>query len=386
MNPYPVRCALALLAAATLAGCATSAPNTAPAEGSPPPASGAQRLAGFCPDTIVLQDVWDPDANQAAEYSLIGPGYTIDADHKRVTGPLVAAGQDTGVKLEIRSGGAAIGFATVPAQMYLDKSITIGAVHTDLAIASSANQPVTAVVAPLTKSPLVLMWDPATHPDWHGIADIGRSGAKVVVAKDSFYAPLLVSKGLIKADQVDTGYTGAPARFVGDPSIAQQAYATSEPYIYQHEIPSWGKPVSYQLLADVGYSIYPEPLSVRTADLGPLSGCLRRLVPIVQQAEIDYLVNPGPTNRLLTEAVAKFNDGWTYSMAVADFAAATFKRLKLAANDTGGAVGGMDPARVQATINTFAPLLSSSGAAVKPGLTAADIATNQFLNPGIKLP
>jgi hypothetical protein len=125
---------------------------------------------------------------------------------------------------------------------------------------------------------------------------------------------------------------------------------------------------------------------VRTADLGPLSGCLRRLVPIVQQAEIDYLVNPGPTNRLLTEAVAKFNDGWTYSMAVADFAAATFKRLKLAANDTGGAVGGMDPARVQATINTFAPLLSSSGAAVKPGLTAADIATNQFLNPGIKLP
>jgi hypothetical protein len=33
-------------------------------------------------------------------------------------------------------------------------------------IATSANQPVTAVAATLVKSPQILMWDPANHPDW----------------------------------------------------------------------------------------------------------------------------------------------------------------------------------------------------------------------------
>jgi hypothetical protein len=41
--------------------------------------------------------------------------------------------------------------------------------------------------------------------------------------------------------------------------------------------------------------------------------------------------------------------------------------------------------RVQATIDTFAPILSRSGGNVRPGLAAADIATNQFLDPSIRL-
>ena len=115
--------------------------------------------------------------------------------------------------------------------MYLDRAITLGAVRTDLAIATSAKQPVTAVVAPTNKSPQILMWDPASHPDWHTIADIGASNAKVVVAKDAMWTPLLVAKGLVKPEQLDTGYTGAPARFIADPTIAQQGYATAEPYV-----------------------------------------------------------------------------------------------------------------------------------------------------------
>jgi hypothetical protein len=130
---------------------------------------------------------------------------------------------------------------------------------------------------------------------------------------------------------IDLGYTGNPARFVADPTIAQQAYGTDEPYIYQHEVKAWGKPIAYQLLADVGYNIYPDALSVRTGDIRPLAACLRRLVPIVQQAGLDYVRDPGPTNQLI------------------------------------------------------APLLAGTGASVKPGLTAADIATDQFLDPTIRL-
>jgi hypothetical protein len=229
------------------------------------------------------------------------------------------------------------------------------------------------------------MWDPASHPGWRGIADIGASNAKVLVSKDTTFPAMLVAKGLLKADQIDTGYTGAPARFITDPSIVQQGYATMEPYSYEREIRGWGKPVRYQLLSDVGYSIYPEALSVRSGDIGPMSACLHRLVPILQQSLRDYLANPGPTNQLVVDTVARYNDGWSYPLGTANYASANFTRLGIIANDSSGPLGGMDPARVRATIDTFAPILSRSGGNVRPGLTAADIATNEFLDPSIRL-
>ena len=50
-------------------------------------------------------------------------------------GPLFAGDEWTGVDVEIRSGGPAIGFQGVPAQMYTDKDILLGWVNTDEAIA-----------------------------------------------------------------------------------------------------------------------------------------------------------------------------------------------------------------------------------------------------------
>ncbi|WP_028925500.1 nitrate ABC transporter substrate-binding protein [Pseudonocardia acaciae] len=379
-----VAAALAALLCAAVAGC-SGAPEQ-PAQAAPrlPAATGAERLSYVCPATVVVQQAWEPEADHAATYQLVGPGYSIDAARKRISGPLVAGGKDTGVRIEIRPGGAAIGFGTVPAQMYLDRSITLGAVPTDLAISTSASQPVTAVVAPLAKSPMALMWDPATHPDWNTVDDIRRSGARVLMSQGNAATALLTGKGLIRPEQVDTGYTGSPVRFVTDPTIAQQAFATNEPFVYQHEVTAWRKPVRYQLIADVGFSVYPEALSVRTADLGPLSACLTRLVPLIQRAQLDYLANPGPTNKLIVDAVAAFNTGWTYSPGVADYAAATMTRLGVIANDTSGPLGGMDPTRVQATIETLAPTLARDGAGVRPGLKAGDIATTRFVNPGIR--
>jgi hypothetical protein len=385
-----IRPRVGLVSIAVALVIAAASCSTAPSEPSAvalPRATGPELLAGVCPDPVVIQSHWDPGAETGAEFHLLGSDPIIDANRKRVSGPLVINGHDTGVRLEVRAGGAAIGFASVPAQLYLDRSITLGSVRTDTAISTSKNFPTTAVISWLNKSPLALMWDPASHPDWHGIADIGASTAPVVVTKDnSNFAPLLVQRGLIKKSQLDFGYNGTPARFVANPTIAQQAYATGEPYIYQHEVKAWGKPLAYQLLSDVGYSIYPDALSVRTGDLGALAPCLRRLVPILQQAELHYLNNPGPTNELIAELATRYNDGWAYSLGVANYAIDTIKRLHLAANDSSGLFGGLDPARVQTTINTFAPLLAQSGAAVKPGLTAADLATNQFLDPTLGLP
>jgi hypothetical protein len=376
------------LAPALLTACssdddtAVSGENTATTAAS----GSAQDLSSVCPATVVIQMDWEPEAEHSAAYALVGGGYTVDAAKKRVKGPLVIGGVDTGVDVEVRAGGAAIGFQSVASQMYVDPDILLGTVTTDGAIAASAKQPVTAVVAPLNKSPQMLMWDPKSHPDVKTIADLGAKNVPVVVAEGSLYAELLVKKGLIKKSQIDTSYDGAPARFVGDPKIAQQGFATAEPYIYEKEVQAWGKPVSYQLLADVGYNVYPEPLSVRSGELAKQAPCLKKLVPILQKAQLEYLKSPDATNRVITDLVTKYNDGWTYSTGVAEYAAEKMAELKIVANDTTGPLGGMDPARVQQSIDTFSPLLQASGAAPKAGLKAADIIDTQFLDKTVTLP
>src|SRR5882757_1048755 len=375
----------ALLVSAACTNSAKKSGDTAAGATKTAAATGVDKLSGVCPATVVVQQDWEPEAEHSGVYSLIGPGYTIDANKKRVTGPLVIDGKDTGVKIQVRAGGSAIGFQSVTAAMYVDKSITLGAISTDGAVGSAATQPVTAVVSQLDKSPQMLMWDPKSHPSWKTIADAGKSGATVLVSKGVAFATLLEDKGLVKAKQIDQGYTGAPSRFVTDPKIVQQGFATAEPYIYQHEIKQWDKPVKYQLLADVGYNIYPESLSVRTGDLKSLSPCLKKLVPILQRAQIDYINKPAPTNALIAEAVQKFNDGWTYSTGVANYAASTMKQLGIVADDASGPLGGMDMKRVQSVIDTFAPILQKGGIKIKSGLSAADIATDQFIDTHIKM-
>ena len=73
----------------------------------------------------------------------------------------------------------------------------------------------------------------------------------------------LVPTGVLKKEQIDGSYDGTPANFVSSGGkVAQQGFASAEPYIYQNEIPQWGKPVKFQLIHDTGYPIYSQ------ADLG----------------------------------------------------------------------------------------------------------------------
>ena len=105
--------------------------------GRPPPASGAATtgaaggdaasLAACAPTTVVVQTDWNPEAEHGGLYQLLGPNPSVDTDKKVVTGELMASGGvDTGVKIEIRVGGPAIGFQQVTAQMYTDDSILLG--------------------------------------------------------------------------------------------------------------------------------------------------------------------------------------------------------------------------------------------------------------------
>ncbi|MDT0317109.1 hypothetical protein [Streptomyces millisiae] len=369
----------ALFVASACGGGAQSAASGEAIESAPP----ELRLDGVCPDTVVLQTDWEPEAEHGPLYNLLGPGYRIDSDQKRVTGPLVIDGQDTGVEVEVRAGGAAIGYQSVASQMYVDESITLGTVTTDGAITAAADQPVTAVMALMKKSPIMLMWDPETHPDWETIADIGETDEKVVYVAGNTYASMLVADGLIQESQLDASYDGSPSRFVSDPGIAQQGFATAEPYVYEHEIGAWNKPVEYQLLADVGYTVYPQALSARTGALEELSPCLERLVPVLQRSAADFAADPGPAVDLISELVTQYNTGWVYSQDTGAFAAEEMVNLGILANEADGSIGGFDMERVEQIRQDFTPLITESGAAVPGDLTAEDLATNQFIDPTI---
>jgi hypothetical protein len=375
---------LTLLVSIVFAGACSGAPDG----GSAPPAAGERMdLKGVCPDPVVVQTPWVPQAEHGALYQLLGPGYTVDSAHKRVTGPLVAhAGAPTGVRIELRAGGPAIGFQSAAQTMYLDPTITLGEVATDDAIAASAHQPVVAVVAPFEIAPYILLWDPTVHPDWHTIADIGQTNAKVLYFKSATYMDYLLGSGILRRGQVDGSFDGSPAAFVASGGkIAQQGFATNEPYLFTHLLRGWHRPIAFQLIHDTGYRIYPEAVVVRADRLTRLAPCLERLVPMLQQAQIDYLAHPGAVNKLIVGLNNRYKVGFPYTLGQADFSAAQQRKLGIVGNGPDRVLGNFDMARVQRVIDIVAPIFAGRRQSVKPGLKPEDLVTNRFIDPSIGL-
>jgi hypothetical protein len=392
VNRRPLLVAGTLATALLMAACGSGSSGTsgsAPAATGAPaaPAGGPLDLKGAgCPDTVVMQQDWQPEAEHGAMYSVVGPNYTIDTNAKSVTGPLVAQGVDTGVKVEVRSGGPNTGFKPTPALMYVDDKITLGAVNTDQAIVSAAqSQPTVAVASQLTVSPQILMWDPASYPGLTTIKQVAATGATIVTSGDVLPA-LLESQGIMKKSQSDQSYDGSPSRFVSDPKIVQQGFATAEPYIYENEIAQWKKPIASEVFANYGYSIYPEPLAVRADKVAALTPCLKKLVPVMQRAQVDYLKSPQATNDLIIKLVDAYQTGWTYTAGDADFSVKTQLSGKFVTNDpASGVFGKFDPKRMTDTVARFVPLLQSAGTLTGPAPTAETLYTNQFIDNSIKM-
>lgn len=387
-------CTTAMLAPALLLTACSGAgegevSSAAPAAPAAEPGS-ALDLAEVCPATVVMQQDWQPQAEHGAMYALVGSDYEIDAEGKSVRGTLVAQGVDTGVQIEVRPGGPNVGFQSVSDLMYLDTDILVGAVNTDQAItAQAAGRPVVAVTSQMTESPQIYMWDPASYPGAQDLADVLESGATLVTS-GLIIPSLLASQGLVELDQVDPSYEGTPQRFVTDPTIVQQGFGTNEPFVYEHELAQWGKPVGFQYLRELGYSIYPEPIVVREADVAAEADCLERLVPILQQAQVDYLTDEeitAATNALIVSAVEAYQTSWTYSAELAEYSVDTQLSDGLVFDDpTSGAFGTLDPARMAGIVEVFVPVLQTAGALEADAeIDAERLYTNQFIDPDVTL-
>ncbi|MFG3339491.1 ABC transporter substrate-binding protein [Glycomyces sp. NPDC048151] len=375
--------ATAALCAMGLAACGATGPGpgaTASFE------IGPVDLSAVCPETVVVQTDWNPQAEHGGAYQLLGPDPWIDADAKKVTGPLFSDGEYTGVDIEIRAGGPAIGFQSVVSQMYSDDSILIGAVNTDEAVQTAAEFPTTAVMAPLDKSPMMIMWDPATYPEVDEIADLKDAGATVLYYEGSSFMDYLTGAGILDEDQVDGSYDGSPANFVAaGGASAQVGFASTEPYNYEHVIEPWMKPVAYQLLHDAGFTSYKSAWTVRSGELEDNAACLEQLVPVLQRGQTDYMADPAAANAIIVDAVSAYNSGWVYGEANADFAVDLMRTDGLVGNGTDGALGSQDPARIQEIIDLLRPVFSRQGITVPDDLDPEQIATNRFIDPAIAL-
>ena len=372
--------ALALIA--SLAGCGAGR-NDPPAVAaqSDPSAPEQYQLAAVCPANVVVQMSWKPQAEYGAIWNLLGDDYKIDSVHKETAATLTTSdGYKTGVTLTIRNVPSAQSAETIG---YINQDTLLTFLDTDKAIAAYAAGPqYTAVVAPMKTSPYMVMWDPATYPNAKSLKDLSAQNATVLANPGTTWPAFLESKGVIKASEVDSSYTGDPARFVSDPKVSQQGMSTSEPYQYEHEIGNWDKPVAYDLLSNYGFNVYPQPYAVRTADLEMDTPCLSKLVPIIQRSIVNYAKDGSRALDRIVKAAEAYNDGWVYSQGLAEYGWKTMSEQHIV-GDEDGVAGGIDMGRVQDVIDTFSPLVGGTGLEVPQGLKATDLATDRFLDPSI---
>jgi hypothetical protein len=343
-------------------------------------------LAGVCPAKVVVQTSWFPQVEHAAVYQLLGAGYTLDLRKKIATGPLVAhGGVDTGVDIEIRAGGPAIGDQLVSARMYTDRSIMLGMLATDETVQNSVRQPTTAVFAPFDTDPLVLIWDPRTYPGFNTIADIGKTDTRVLYFRgESTYMDYLTGTGILRPSQVEGSYDGTPTRLVqSGGKVIVQGFITSEPWKWQHELPEWGKPLASYLVVDTNYPDYRNQLVIRTGDKDRLAPCLRRLVPIMQQSIVDFMATPGPTTATILSILDRFDTFYTDSPARSAHAVQVMRDQGIVGNGSNRIIGDFDTTRVKRIIDVVVPIYTSQKKPTRPGIRPEDIATNEFIDPRI---
>ena len=373
--------------ATTEAAPATTAaetPDTTEASGTATtaPAGGeGVDLSADCPSTLVIQTDWFAESEHGGLYEMMGDDYTVDKDTMRVKGSLVAGGQDTGIDLEIRMGGPAIGFEAPRAQIYTDDSINIAYSNIDAQMLAWENTPLVAIMAPLEINPQIIMWDKDTYPDVKTIADVGASGMTINVFGGYGFADVFVAQGIWSADQVDPSYDGSPARFIESRDIAQQGFASAEPYNYEFVFEEYGKAPAFQLLNDAGYPAYSQTLSVLPENVDGLASCWEKFIPIAQQAQVDFVNDPARANAIIIDAVAKVESFWVYDQGLADYSVQTQKDLGLVGNGPDDTLGNFDPARVDDMLQ----ILRDAGAEVPSDLTGEEMFTNEFIDPSIGL-
>ena len=390
------RQAAALLAVALLAtACSGDDDDAEDAEGSQSAVPRGESpyttdLSDVCPDPFVVQKDWLAEVEHAAFYQLIGPGGEMSENQYR--GPL----GDTGIDLQIIDGGPGLGQGQNAIQTLTAGNLRFN-VTADMAFVSSddlatysAESPAVGVVAPLDSSPQMIFWDSEKYQDgFETVEQLSAlsnvDGARIYVHSigDGF-GRYLVEQG-VPADLFVEGYQGDGENFVAnDGAWLNQGYSSNEVWDFENGR-GWEGPVDYRYLSELGYDVYPSVPSVAASRLQELGPCLERLVPLIQQAQVDYIQDPAVVNQL----IADYNDAdhgagfWKTPLELNEAAAQIMAEDDLVGNGNNATLGDFEMERVQTTLDTIAESLDDRA---NPEVTPEDIVTNAFIDEAVGIP
>ena len=383
------------LAYQTLIVSALLAASTALASGQEPGAFAKEHyktpLADVCPNPLIIQKDWLAQAEQGAMYQMIGAGGKMEVG--KYSGPLGS----TGIDLVILEGGSGMGLGdgeTAYSALFNGNSkagVTphLGYQDLDNAFIYSRRFPVVGVVTPLDKALQGLIWDKGTYPDgFHSLDDIKKfadSGkGKIYVSNTKRTFGLYLAESGVNPDALVQGYRGDLENFVGNNGTwLNQGFVTSEVYKLSNGA-NWGKPVDAVAVSDIGYPNYTGMLAVAKPRLDELAPCLEKLVPIVQQAQVDYLTDPAEVNGL----IVAFNDGnfstsfWKTPAGLNDFAVKRLIEIGGVGNGGNDTLGDFDMDRVARMAAIVKPWLDERA---DPDVKPEDVVTNRFIDPKIGL-
>lgn len=348
-------------------------------------------LADVCPNPFIIQKDWLAQAEHGYLYQMIGAGGEMSVG--KYSGPLGS----TGIDLVILEGGGGIGMGdgeTAYSALYLGNSKAgltphLGFQELDSAFIYSKRFPVVGVVSPLDKSPQSLMWDKGTYPDGFKTIDdliaFGESGkGKIYVSTIKRTFGQFLARSGISPDAFVEGYRGDGEAFVtNNGTWLQQGFVTFELHKFATGN-NWAKPMDYLLISDLGYPIYAGMLSVATNRMDELAPCLEKLVPIIQQAQIDYVTNPAEVNEL----IYKFNDAgngtgwWKTPLDLMEYGSATLVKAGIVSNGSNATIGDFDMGRVSKVYEIVKDDLDDRADA---DVTPESVVTNRFIDPSIGL-
>jgi NitT/TauT family transport system substrate-binding protein len=150
--------------------------------------------------------------------------------------------------------------------------------------------PLVTVAATFQADPAVMI----AHPDVKNLADLKTRTLLIGQASETTFWPWLKAKyGFTDAQK--RPYSFSVQQFLIDKNVAQQGYATSEPY----SIEKGGVRPRVFLLAAEGYPPYAETIVTLTKTVKEKPDMIRRFVEASALGWKSYLANPAPGNALI---------------------------------------------------------------------------------------
>jgi hypothetical protein len=337
----------------------------------------APPAADVCPTKLTIQTDWFPELEHGGTYQLIGTGGTISKDTVSYSGPVQPQYAVGGLQ-EIQIG--TIKFDKANSAILLDGEADMAYITISDVIKDSVAVPMISIAKTLDQDPQMVMWDPAQYPDVKEPADLAATGAPLLHFPGTSYVDYMIGQGYISADQSNPSYDGSDAKWVAEAgNLIQQGFATNEVFKYENEV-AWkdGAPadVSFFTVAEMGFENYPATITMMKSRAEELDACLKLLVPVMQQAWIDFFNDPDPIMDKMIE-INEVHDGfWGLTKELNTAGFKLLEEKEMAANSADGTYCSFDAERVAKLYDQLKVIYDEQGVEITDDVTS--VYTNEY--------